>query len=1063
MWVDKRGMLWYNSLIVRDGRLLEVQDMKVQAAVIMLLWAEICGAAIIRVEADGSGDYATIQAAINAAGGGDTIELGAGIYTGNGNRDIDLLGKAVTVRGATGNAEDCVIDCQGSAGTPHRGFVILSGEGAESRIEHLAVKNGYAYDGAGIYCESSSPVIYRCRFCDGTAENWGGGIHIKCASASIVECKLSGNSAFEGAGISTRDDFGYGAAPLIQNCEIWGNTADGSGGGINCDVLTTPVVSGCLIYNNHAGEYGGGGISIFQSDATIRNCTIANNTSANQGGGILQWYYYGNGSTLNGNILWGNSAALGSQIFVSAEMSVSYCDIEWGLGGIEGGGAVSYGAGNMEENPAFVDEANGDYHLSEVSNCVDSGDPEYEYDGTETDIDHEARKMGGRIDIGADEFYNVTPVLELGQYEFAFDANEGGPHPEPQILTIRNAGGGVLQWELMEDCAWLDAAPTSGESSGEANEVVLDVNTTGLAAGMYQCQLVVADSEAMNSPAIVDVSVQVRAPLICASAETITFRATEGSAEPMEQSLSIWNGGVGSVEWQLNFECDWLEVAPSSGSSAGEVDTVTVTADPCGLARGSHMCALEITSEHASNSPKTVQVTMYITGVYTVPEDYATIQAAIDAAVEGDVVVVSPGTYRGSGNRDISFGGKGITVRSVDPDDPAVVAGTVIDCEGTSSEKHRGFRFANSETEAAFLEGLTITNGYGPLESTPGGTISVGGAIYCKQASPRISKCRMVNNAAAEWGSALAGINASASIEGCSVSGNETASSAVYLRSGHSFVRDCEITDNDGRGISLVACSSSLISRCIIANNAGGGISTQWCSNSINISHCLIYYNSASSGAGILSDDDNVSPSIVNCTIVYNTSTNYAGGIDEYGQGSAPAVKNCIIWGNTAANSPQTRGTMTVTYCDVEGGRSGAGNINADPSFYDAGNGDFHLLSAAGRWDISSGSWAMDAVTSPCIDAGDESSDWEDELWPHGKRINMGAFGGTAEASMSLSTGGNIADLNSDNRVDYYDLTGLANMWLCREDLSAEDLDRNGAVNMVDFAMFVKQWRWEGE
>ena len=92
-----------------------------------------------------------------------------------------------------------------------------------------------------------------------------------------------------------------------------------------------------------------------------------------------------------------------------------------------------------------------------------------------------------------------------------------------------------------------------------------------------------------------------------------------------------------------------------------------------------------------------------------------------------------------------------------------------------------------------------------------------------------------------------------------------------------------------------------------------------------------------------------------------------------------------------------------------------------DPCFVDAVSGDYHLQSEAGRWDADMLVWRVDEETSPCIDAGYLVSDWTDELWPHGERINMGAYGGTAEASMSLSLVGNVADLNGDGAVGLTD------------------------------------------
>ena len=140
---------------------------------------------------------------------------------------------------------------------------------------------------------------------------------------------------------------------------------------------------------------------------------------------------------------------------------------------------------------------------------------------------------------------------------------------------------------------------------------------------------------------------------------------------------------------------------------------------------------------------------------------------------------------------------------------------------------------------------------------------------------------------------------------------------------------------------------------------------------------------------------------------------------------------------------------------------TGEGNINEIPLFSSPAAGDYHLKSQAGRWDPNQNQWITDANTSPCIDAGDPNSDWLVELWPHGKRINMGAYGGTAQASMSLSEAGNIADLNNDGLVNYVDLMLFANKWLCQEVLLSEDFGRDGSVDFIDFMIFANQWLWE--
>jgi hypothetical protein len=81
----------------------------------------------------------------------------------------------------------------------------------------------------------------------------------------------------------------------------------------------------------------------------------------------------------------------------------------------------------------------------------------------------------------------------------------------------------------------------------------------------------------------------------------------------------------------------------------------------------------------------------------------------------------------------------------------------------------------------------------------------------------------------------------------------------------------------------------------------------------------------------------------------------------------------------------------------------GIGDIGANPLFADPENDDFYLKSQAGRYYPESGNWVIDDVTSPCIDAGDLNSPVGDEPEPNGGRINMGAYGGTAEASKSAA------------------------------------------------------------
>jgi hypothetical protein len=102
---------------------------------------------VFQIPPDGSGYYPTIQAAIDDAFDGDIIELTDGIFTGEGNRDIDFHGRPVTVRSASGDPTTCIIDCEGNPEV-HRGFSFISGEGPASILDAITIRNGYMTAGA---------------------------------------------------------------------------------------------------------------------------------------------------------------------------------------------------------------------------------------------------------------------------------------------------------------------------------------------------------------------------------------------------------------------------------------------------------------------------------------------------------------------------------------------------------------------------------------------------------------------------------------------------------------------------------------------------------------------------------------------------------------------------------------------------------------------------------------------------------------------------------------------------------------------------------------------------
>ncbi len=146
--------------------------------------------------------------------------------------------------------------------------------------------------------------------------------------------------------------------------------------------------------------------------------------------------------------------------------------------------------------------------------------------------------------------------------------------------------------------------------------------------------------------------------------------------------------------------------------------------------------------------------------------DFPTIQAAIDAATDDDVIELGDGTFTGDGNRDIGFLGKRIKVCSASGDPEACV----IDCQGSSEEPHRGFHFHSDEEGQSVLRGVTITGGFAEY----------GGAIRCDWASPTIRDVRISSNVADEGGGGMCCFNASPLLHRVRFGGNAVPGPVPY-------------------------------------------------------------------------------------------------------------------------------------------------------------------------------------------------------------------------------------------------------------------------------------------
>jgi len=225
---------------------------------------------VLFVSPDGGGQYANIQSAIEASIVGGTVFLADGIYIGEGNRDLDFLGKSIALRSSSGIPESCRINCEGSSGDPHRGIVFQSGENEEALVEGITIEGGYGDEGGSIKCENgSSPTIRNCVLKDGYAES-GAAIHCTGASNPQLEFVLiHSNESTTGGAI-----WAQSSSPSFLNCTVSHNQGALSGGAF--------LVSSSSSFENTVLSYSIDGAAIYCIDSSpILSCT---NVIWNEGG-----------------------------------------------------------------------------------------------------------------------------------------------------------------------------------------------------------------------------------------------------------------------------------------------------------------------------------------------------------------------------------------------------------------------------------------------------------------------------------------------------------------------------------------------------------------------------------------------------------------------------------------------------------------------------------------------------------------------------------------------------------------------------------------------------------
>jgi hypothetical protein len=374
-----------------------------------------------------------------------------------------------------------------------------------------------------------------------------------------------------------------------------------------------------------------------------------------------------------------------------------------------------------------------------------------------------------------------------------------------------------------------------------------------------------------------------------------------------------------------------------------------------------------------------------------------------------------------------------------------------------------------------------------------------GGGIVCYDAGSPTIVNNLISHNTASSGGGIEIHNGNFTISDCTFSANTAnvmAGGLLCSYNSNIILNNCTFTNNSasqGGGIWNSESDITLFDCGFMGNRArytGGGMyGTR--SSTISLANCIFAGNRAGEHGGAMYNhgyQGGLRATLTNCTFTGNLAPDgNAVGYDSYLQEypSALELTNCILWdrGNEIWNNDGSG--IAVAYSDVQAGWPGPGNIDADPCFASPGywaevndpntavepndpnvlwiDGDHHLKSEAGRWDPNSKSWVLDGVTSPCVDGGDPNSPVGDEPPPNGWVINMGAYGGTEQASKSTKltcwdaaacAGQTHADATCDGTIDVADLFALKTAfgrcapWVDPE--CCRDYNHDGFVNLAD-------------
>jgi hypothetical protein len=863
-------------------------------------------------------------------------------------------------------------------------------------ITNCTISENIASSGSGIYNYQSSPAITNCIISENNSTEWGGGIYNKESYPNIANCSFTDNAAKFGGGILNDIE----SSSTINNCNFNGNSATNSGGGMYINT-SSPTLTNCSLSDNSA-TYGGALYNDNSSPAIV-NCTLSENSATNYGGGIRN--KESSTPTITNCILWANTAPDGPEIYNddTSNPTITYCDVQ---GGYEG-------EGNINSDPLFADPSNDDFHLQATSPCIDKGNnntagiPDTDFEGDPRIVDGDNDDTA-TVDMGIDE---CTPLNDPPK------ANAGPDRTVNEGATVILDGSSSSDSD--DGIASYQWTQTTGPSVNLSDTASSKPNFTAPSGGITLIfELSVTDNGGLSSTDTVTI--------------TVTASTTPDNVWFVDIDVTItgdgksWNNAFLTIQeavYAANEDDEiWVKKGTYSLSSQIYID------EAVGIYGGFNGSETQRDQrDWATNVTK-------VDGQDSV---YHCFHITSDAAIDG--FTITGGNANGSlpdhrgGGIYVYKSSPGIT-NCIISENNADIGGGIYNKESSpeitkcilsgNSAKMNGGGIFNSKSFPTISDCSISEN-----------TANYGGGIYNFQSSPTITNCAILGNITTDVGGAVMNYESTPNINSCTISENsaDQKGGGIYNHESPSNITDCTLSGNSayrGGGIYNEVQSSPNIINCVLTDNSaeyGGGIYSY--NSSPKVSIVIITKNSSKYGGGIYSLGSSIT--LTNCNLSENMATTAGGGI--YNMASSfSTITNCILWEDIAPDGPEihndTSSTTTATYCDIQGGYEGEGNINANPLFFNPSESNFHLR-----------------ATSPCIDRGNNSipgisvTDFEGD-----SRIVDGDNNGTVTIDMGADE---YVDNDRDGLPDYWEMAYFDNL----NQGSDDDYDGDGRGNIEEY------------